>query len=177
MRPDDTPIGGRERRSIEIVEYNPQWPTVFQEHARRIAQALGDTALGIEHIGSTSVPGLAAKPIIDILVVVRNSADEESYVPALEAIGYQLRVREPDFHEHRMLRPPSREVHIHVFSVGSLEIGRYLTFRDRLRSDPEDKRLYEQTKRELARREWTDMNDYADAKTDVIEAIIGRGQQ
>ena len=175
MRPDETLIGGHERRPIEIVEYNPQWPKVFQEHATRIAQSLGDTAICIEHIGSTSVPGLAAKPIIDILVVVRDSADEDSFVPALEALGYRLRVREPDFHEHRMLRPPNREVHIHVFSAGSPEIDRYLTFRDRLRSDTEDRRLYEQTKRDLARREWADVNDYADAKTDVIEAIIGRG--
>ena len=163
---------------ISIVHYNPEWPVLFDNEAEFLRRQLPESLIRrIEHFGSTAIPGLAAKPIIDILVVVRDSADEDSYVPALEALGYRLRVREPDFHEHRMLRPPSREVHIHVFSVGSLEIGRYLTFRDRLRSDPEDKLLYEQTKRELARREWTDVNDYADAKTDVIEAIIARGRQ
>jgi GrpB-like predicted nucleotidyltransferase (UPF0157 family) len=173
----DTLIGGRERRRIEIVEYDPQWPQVFQEHARRIAQTLGDVALRIEHVGSTSVPGLAAKPIIDILVVVTDSANERSYVPALEAAGYQLRVREPDFHEHRMLRTPAREVHVHVFSEGCHEIDRYVVFRDRLRNYPDDRRLYEQTKRDLAKRQWTDVNDYADAKTEVVEKIIARGRQ
>jgi len=104
---DDTLIGGRERRRVEIVDYDPQWSAAFRDHARRIAQALGDTALRVEHIGSTSVPGLAAKPIIDILLVVKDSAKEASYVPMLQALGYDLRVREPDFHEHRMLRSPN----------------------------------------------------------------------
>ena len=175
MKEKETPtglIGGIERRTIEIVDYQPRWREVFESHARIIAAALGAAALSIEHIGSTSVPGLAAKPIVDVLLVVADSADEAAYLPQLEAAGYVLRVREPDFHEHRMFRTPARDVHIHVFSPGSPEIERYLTFRDRLRRNSHDRQLYEQTKRRLASQPWPDMNAYADAKTQVVEGII-----
>lgn len=165
-------IGGIEKRPIEIVDYDPTWPRIFNAHAQIIAGALGDAALRIEHIGSTSVPGLAAKPIVDMLVVVQDSGDEVGYLPALEAAGYLLRVREPNLHEHRMLRTPEKDVHIHVFSHGSPEIDRYLTFRQRLRHNADDRKLYGQTKRTLAARPWPSMDDYADAKTDAIERII-----
>ena len=128
----------------------------------------------MEHIGSTSVPGLAAKPIIDICVVVENSADETSYLPALEGSGYELRVREPDWHEHRMLRTPTRDVHIHVFTSGSPEIERLLVFRDWLRRSIADRDLYASTKRDLARRDWPTMQEYADSKTTVVDAIVAR---
>jgi GrpB-like predicted nucleotidyltransferase (UPF0157 family) len=128
----------------------------------------------VEHIGSTSVPGLAAKPIVDVLLVVEDSGDEASYLPALEGAGYVLRVREPGFEEHRMLRAPAKDVHLHVYSVGSPEIGRYLLLRERLREDEEDRELYARTKRELARRDWPSMQQYAEAKTEVIEGIISR---
>ena len=165
-------IGGVEKREIKIVDYDADWPKKFEAHARVIADALGGSALRIEHIGSTSVPGLAAKPIIDILVVVADSADESAYLPRLEAAGYVLRVREPDWNEHRMLRTPERDVHVHIYSAGCPEIQRTLTFRDRLRLSIDDRRRYEQTKRELAAREWPDTNAYAEAKTEVIESII-----
>ena len=165
-------IGGVEKRSINIVAYDPDWPKKFEMHARVIADALGGCALRVEHIGSTSVPDLAAKPIIDILVVVPDSADESAYLPRLEAAGYVLRVREPDWNEHRMFRTPEQDVHVHIYSDGCPEVRRVLTFRDRLRQDDDDRRRYEQTKRELAAREWPDMNAYADAKTEVIESII-----
>ncbi|HKS28181.1 MAG TPA: GrpB family protein [Pyrinomonadaceae bacterium] len=165
-------IGGVERREIRLFDYDPDWPKKFETHAGRIARALGPTALRIEHIGSTSVPNLAAKPIIDILVVVPDSADESAYLPQLEAAGYQLRVREPDWNEHRMLRTPERDVHVHVYSIGCPEIERYLAFRDRLRRHAGDRRRYESRKRELAKKEWADTNEYAEAKTDVIESII-----
>jgi GrpB-like predicted nucleotidyltransferase (UPF0157 family) len=169
-------IGGIEKREILLVDYDPRWPLEFQRHATIVQGALGPTVLRLEHIGSTSVPGLAAKPIIDMLLVVENSADETGYVPQLEAAGYELRVREPEFHEHRMLRTPERDMHLHVLSEGSTEIARYITFRDRLRTDEDDRRLYEQTKRALATREWRDMNDYADAKSEVVERIIAAAQ-
>jgi GrpB-like predicted nucleotidyltransferase (UPF0157 family) len=165
-------IGGIEKRRVEICEYDPSWPEKFQMHARIIAEALGDTALAIEHIGSTSVPDLSAKPIIDILVVVQDSANEPAYLPQLEAAGYVLRVREPDWHQHRMLRTPEHDVHVHIYSVGCPEIQRNLIFRDRLRQSVADRRRYEQTKRELAAQDWADMNEYAAAKTNVIESII-----
>lgn len=165
-------IGGAERREIRIVEYDSGWPRKFEAHAGRIAEALGRAALRVEHVGSTSVKGLAAKPIIDILVVVADSADESVYLPQLEAAGYVLRVREPDWNEHRMLRTPEQDVHVHVYSAGCAEIERNLTFRDRLRRNGEDRNRYEQLKRELAAQEWPDMNAYAEAKTEVIESIL-----
>ena len=165
-------IGGDEKLQIQIVDYDAGWPKKFEVHARVIAEALRRTALRLEHIGSTSVPGLAAKPIIDILVVVQNSADESSYLSRLEAAGYILRVREPDWNEHRMFRTYEKDVHVHVYSVDCVEIQRVLTFRDRLRINLDDRRRYEQTKRELAAREWSDMDAYAEAKTEVIESII-----
>ena len=164
--------GGVEKRDIKIVDYDSTWPQKFDRHARIIADALGTAALRIEHIGSTSVPGLAAKPIIDILVVVADSSDEPKYLPHLVAAGYAMRVREPDWNEHRMLRTPEKDVHIHIYSAGCREIERNVMFRDRLRQNAGDRRRYEQTKRELADKEWIDMNAYASAKTEVIEKII-----
>ena len=154
-------IGGIEKRDIVIVEYESDWPRQFAKHAGIIAAALGSTALRIEHIGSTSVPGLAAKPIIDILVVVADSANESVYLPQLEAAGYALRVREPDWNEHRMFRTPEKDVHIHIYSAACREIQRNLTFRDRLRRNLNERTRYAQIKRELAAKEWPDMNAYA----------------
>ena len=128
----------------------------------------------VEHTGSTSVPGLAAKPIIDITLAVPDSGDEKSYVPALEAAGYVLRIREPDWFEHRVFKGPDTNVNLHVFSDGCAEIDRMVRFRDWLRTDQADRELYERTKRELAAREWTYVQDYADAKTLVVEEIVAR---
>jgi GrpB-like predicted nucleotidyltransferase (UPF0157 family) len=165
-------IGGIEKREIVIAEYDPAWHEIYERHAGVIREALGATLLRIEHIGSTSVPGLAAKPIIDMLAVVPDSADEAAYVPQLEAAGYTLRVREPGFFEHRMLRTAARDVHIHVYGLESPEIGRNLAFRDRLRNNARDRMRYEAVKRRLATRSWNDMNEYAEAKTDIIESIL-----
>jgi GrpB-like predicted nucleotidyltransferase (UPF0157 family) len=170
-------IGGIEKVEIRIAAYDPDWGNLFQQHALRIGTALKGTSHHVEHIGSTSVPGLGAKPIVDILVVVENSAAESSYLPALTSAGYELRVREPDFDEHRMLRTPTRDVHIHVFSRGSAEIERNLLFRDTLRKHPAERERYERVKRDLAARDWRDMNAYAAAKTGVIEDILARAKQ
>jgi GrpB-like predicted nucleotidyltransferase (UPF0157 family) len=159
---------------IVLVDYDPEWPARFEREAERIRSALGDTALLLEHVGSTSVPGLAAKPIIDIVLAVPDSTDEDAYVPALEAAGYVLRIREPDWFEHRLVKPPDLSTNLHIFSEGCVEIDRMLAFRDQLRSDEEDRELYERTKRDLARRSWTYVQDYADAKTEVVEAILAR---
>ena len=159
---------------IVLVDYDPEWPARFEREAERIRSALGDKALLLEHSGSTSVPGLAAKPIIDIVLAVRDSADEDAYVPALEAAGYVLRIREPDWYEHRVVKPPDLSANVHIFSEGCVEIDRMLAFRDRLRSNEDDRELYERTKRDLGQRTWTYTQDYADAKTDVVEAILAR---
>lgn len=159
---------------IELAEYDLAWPGLYEREAEKIRTALGDRVLGLEHAGSTSVPGLAAKPIIDIVLTVADSADESAYVPPLEAAGYALSIREPDWHEHRALKGTRPTVNLHVFSQGCPEIERMLTFRDRLRSNRGDRELYEATKRDLARRAWTYTQDYADAKTEVVEEIIAR---
>jgi GrpB-like predicted nucleotidyltransferase (UPF0157 family) len=159
---------------IELVDYDPAWPELFRREENRIRATLGDRAVLVEHTGSTSVPGLAAKPIIDITLAVPDSADEEAYVPALEAAGYVLRIREPDWYEHRVFKGPDTNVNLHVFSEGCAEIDRMLRFRDWIRSNPADRELYEQTKRELAAKEWKYVQDYADAKTPVVEEIVAR---
>ena len=159
---------------VTLVEYDPAWPVLFEREAARIRGALGDAVVRLEHTGSTSVPGLAAKPIIDITLLVPDSADEAAYVPQLEAAGYVLRIREPDWHEHRTFKGPDTDVHLHVFSRGSVELDRMVGFRDWLRTHPEDRDLYERTKRELAARTWRHVQHYADAKTAVVEEIMAR---
>ena len=160
--------------SINLVAYDPQWPSQFTREVQRIRVALGDAVLGVEHVGATSVPGLAAEPIIDILLVVANSAHEPSYVPALEAAGYVLRIREPDWFEHRLFKGPDTNINMHVLSDGAPEIQRMLAFRDRLRTHPADRALYERTKQELAQRNWRHVQHYADAKTTVVQHILAR---
>ena len=167
----EPPISGA---PIVLVDYDPEWPELFRREEGRIAAALGERALRIDHVGSTAVPGLAAKPTVDILLVVADSGDEDSYLPALEAAGYVLQIREPNWHEHRVFKGPDTNINLHVFSGGSSEIERMLSFRDRLRTNDADRALYERTKRELARQEWKYVQNYADAKASVVEEILGR---
>jgi GrpB-like predicted nucleotidyltransferase (UPF0157 family) len=152
------------------------WPRLFEREAERIRAALGERVVLLEHVGSTSVPGLAAKPKIDILLAVADSADEPSYVPALEGAGYVLYLREPDWFEHRVFKGPDTDINLHVFSQGCPEIDRMLLFRGWLRSNAADRQLYERTKRELAQRNWKYVQNYADAKTAVVEEILARAQ-
>ncbi len=160
--------------AILIADYDPRWPQDFEREAEKIRAALGPRALVVEHVGSTSVPGLAAKPVIDILLVVADSADEDFHAPALSAAGYALRIREPEWFEHRMFKGTEPEVNLHVFSAGCAEIDRILLFRDWLRSHPDDRELYQETKLALAGRDWRCVQDYADAKTQVIREIMDR---
>ena len=164
------PLSGR----IPIVDYDPHWPELFAREADRIRSVLGSRALRIEHVGSTSVPGLAAKPIIDLLLVVADSAEEDAYMKLLGTVGYALRIREPNWYEHRMFKGPDTDINLHVFSSGCAEIDRMLIFRDRLRSNAADRDLYACAKLALAQKEWKYVQNYADAKTAVIEEIIAR---
>jgi GrpB-like predicted nucleotidyltransferase (UPF0157 family) len=159
---------------IVLVDYDPDWPRQFTHAADRIRAALGDRVLLLEHVGSTSVPGLAAKPLIDIVLGVEDSTDEPSYVPPLEAAGYTLRIREPDWWQHRMLAGDDPRQNLHVFGVGCPESDRMLRFRDWLRSHDDDRRRYEDTKRSLASRTWAYTQNYADAKSEVVETILER---
>src|ERR1700744_5678461 len=139
---------------ILIVRYDPRRPEWFAREAARIRSVLGAGALRIEHAGSTAVQGLAAKPI--------------------EAAGYVLRIREPDWRQHRVLKGPDTDINLRVFSAGCPEIERMLMFRDWLRLNASDRDLYERTKRTLAEKEWRSVQNYADAKTAVIDEIIAR---
>jgi GrpB-like predicted nucleotidyltransferase (UPF0157 family) len=159
-----------------LASPDPGWPRQYALVAARIRQALGSVAVVVEHVGSTSVPGLAAKPFLDVLLLVPEPSDEAAYVPGLEAAGFLLHVREPDWHQHRFLRAHDPEVQIHVFAVGSEEAERLLLFRDRLRVNEDERALYEETKRRLAAKSWTRVQDYADAKSEVVEEVIARAR-
>jgi GrpB-like predicted nucleotidyltransferase (UPF0157 family) len=159
---------------IEIQNYDPAWPELYAREAARVRRVLGDRVMRLEHAGSTSVPGLPAKPIIDIVLEVPDSADEPAYAPALEAVGYMLRIREPDWFEHRLFKGPDTNVNLHTFSAGCPETDRMLLLRDWLRANAADRDYYHATKRELARRDWKYMQQYADAKSDVVAEIMAR---
>lgn len=166
------PLAGK----VVLAEYDPDWPRQYDVEARKIRSALGIGTLVLEHVGSSSVPGLAAKPILDILLVVADSSDEPSYVPALEQAGYVLRIRESAWYEHRVLKGVDPAVNLHVFSRGCVEIDRMLLMRDWLRAHEDDRALYERTKRELARQDWKYLQNYADAKSAVVEGILARAR-
>jgi GrpB-like predicted nucleotidyltransferase (UPF0157 family) len=161
---------------IHLADYDPEWPLLFRREEARFRNALGDRVVRIEHVGATSAPGLPAKPIIDICLVVPDTTDEAAYVPALEAVGYVLWIREPEWFEHRLFKSPDTDVNLHVYPAGCGEIERYLLFRDRLRTDPAERELYLRTKRKLAARTWKYVQNYADAKSEVVEAIIARAR-
>ncbi len=158
--------------TIELREYDPTWPERYRAERKKIAEALQGENISVEHVGSTSVPGLCAKPILDILLLVEDSAAEERYVPALERAGYVLRVREPDWYQHRLLKGTYPAVNLHVFSAGCEEAQRMLDFRDWLRSCREDRERYACAKRRLARQTWTYVQHYADAKSQVVAEIF-----
>lgn len=173
---DEVTVGERERLDapIHLEPYQAAWRLGFARQAERIRRALGEEALLLQHVGSTSVPGLTAKPVIDIVLAVPDSADEASYVPQLEEQGFVLKIREPEWFEHRLLTTPERNVNLHVFSFSCEEIGRMLAFRDWLRANEADRRLYAETKQKLAARTWEHTQQYADAKSDVVRGILER---
>ena len=171
-------VGGLppKNQDVVIADYDPIWPHWYESAAFRIREALGDKALQLDHVGSTSVRGLPAKPLIDINLVVADTTDEDAYVPPLEAIGYTLRIREPDWFEHRLLRGYDPPVNLHVFNPGCEEVEQMLVFRDWLRTHDDDRDLYERTKRELAGQQWEYVQNYADAKTQVVRDILARAR-
>ncbi len=167
-------VHGRQPAWVELVAYDPSWPVRFAAERDRIIEALGDRAIAVHHIGSTSVPGLAAKDRVDVCVEVGNPDDDAVYLPDLLAAGYQLRVVEPG---HRCLAradPDEPATNVHVYATGADEVSAYLRFRDQLRRDADDRQRYEDVKRSLAGREWPDVNYYAEAKGPVIREILSR---
>ena len=174
-RPDVTTVdlvGGAERLELTLHSHDDRWVSIYLDHHQQILDAV-TADIEVDHIGSTSVPGLAAKPIIDIVVTVDDITAEEDYLDPLLAAGYELRVREPG---HRLVRTSTRDVHVHLLERGDPAVDDYLLLRDQLRSDADDRALYESTKRTLLSKRWDDMNDYAEAKTDVILAIKARAR-
>jgi GrpB-like predicted nucleotidyltransferase (UPF0157 family) len=163
---------------VQVVHapYSDEWPAQFERMRGAIVDALGERAVRIEHVGSTSVPGLAAKPIIDICLEVPDTRDEDAYLPALTAAGFAFRFREPEWFGHRLMGHPSGDpaVNLHIFSTGCVETVRMVAFRDHLRTNAADRELYQRTKFELAERGWGTVQDYADAKTDVVRDIMRR---
>jgi GrpB-like predicted nucleotidyltransferase (UPF0157 family) len=160
--------------TIHLADYDPAWPLVFNDLEKEIRAVLQDKVILLEHVGSTSVPGLSAKPIIDMVLAVSDSSDESSYVPTLETLGYVLKIREPEWFEHRVLKLQEPKVNLHVFTSGCEEIERMIAFRDWLRTHPKDMKLYAETKRKLSQQTWKYMQNYADAKSAVVQDIMSR---
>ncbi|MGC4110352.1 MAG: GrpB family protein [Nocardioides sp.] len=164
---------------IAIVEYDERWPADFEQVARRIRETLGDVVLELHHVGSTSVPGLPAKPIIDVDLVVADPADEATYIPALVSAGFVHRVREPWWHGHRMLKYDAPETNLHVFGPDSPEVVRHTMFRQWLLDRPEELQLYADTKRTAAsevnaREQGGTAMDYNAVKEPVVRQIYDR---
>ncbi len=159
---------------VEVVAPDPAWRSDFRRVEARIREALGDRALAVEHVGSTSVPGLWAKPLIDVDLTVADSADEAAYVPVMEAAGFVLRGREPEWEQHRMFRGTEPTSNVHVWSPGAIEPRRTATFRDWLRDHQDDRAAYAGLKRALAEQGFTDVMDYNTAKGGFIYDIYER---
>lgn len=159
---------------IVISAYDPAWPARYADHESRIRGALGSLALAVEHVGSTAVPGLAAKDRIDIDLIVADPAYEDAYVPVLAAVGYTLRTREPHWYEHRCLWTDSHDVSVHVFGTDCDEHLRHLVFRDWLRTHQEDRDAYAAAKQKSAAENPMSMSRYVGGKGPVIVEILKR---
>ncbi len=161
---------------IRVVAPDPEWPRSYAILRERVLGALGDRALAIEHIGSTSVPGLWAKPMIDIDLTVADSADEEAWLPDLKASDFLLRLREPEWEEHRLFGSTAPAGRLHIFSAGAREPQRHVMFRNWLRTHAEDRDEYAAVKREIAAQGFTDGMLYNNAKAwfvyDLYEKIF-----
>jgi GrpB-like predicted nucleotidyltransferase (UPF0157 family) len=158
---------------VVVVPYNPEWPHRYHTLSASLRKALGDAVLGIEHVGSTSVEGLAAKDVVDVNLTVADPRDEVSYVPRLERLGYVLTIREPSFHEHRCLRLAQPRANLHVLGPNSPETIRQRMFRDWLRTHPEERTRYEAAKR-AAIPGGGNVMDYNARKQDVVREIYDR---
>jgi GrpB-like predicted nucleotidyltransferase (UPF0157 family) len=179
--PDENPWvhGPPAQTTIEVTEYDDRWPVEFERLASRVHDALGERVLELHHVGSTSVPGLPAKPIIDADLVVEDPGDEAAYIPALQAVGFVHTVREPSWHQHRLLKHHDPAAHLHVFGPDCPEVVRHLMFREWLVEHPEDRRRYADAKRAAA----AEMNarpgggtgmDYNRHKEPVVREIYDR---
>lgn len=173
--PDENPwvLGKPKVEDIQVELYNPGWASLFESLKEQIRFALAGRVRAIEHVGSTAVPGLPAKPVIDIDVVVDDPEDEDAYVPALTEIGYALTVRERSWYQHRMLRHDSPRVNLHVFAPDCPEHIRHLLFRDWLAEHEEDRNLYAAAKKQAAIGVDT-VQKYNARKQEIVRSIYAR---
>lgn len=163
--------------ALEVVDYDPNWPAQYEALRARIAAAMGPAALSISHVGSTCVPGLAAKPVIDIDIIVADIRDESTYVPALEKAGFQFLLREPDWYEHRLFVSYNPSANIHIWTPTSGQITRHSAFTAWLKAHPEDLEKYAQAKRDAckeAQEHGETVNQYADRKNAVLKEVMTR---
>ncbi len=167
-------VGVHAPAPVEVVAPDPTWPGLYDGVRRLLVDALGDRVLVVEHVGSTSVPGLWAKPIIDVDLTVADSGDEPAWLPDLERAGLELRVREPEWEEHRCLRLPDPASNVHVFSPGAVESRRTRAFRDWLTAHADDRAAYGELKQSLAEQGFTDVMHYNKAKGALIYDIYER---
>ncbi len=170
-------VGGRPAqvaRPITIDDYDPAWPAMFAREEARIRQTLGPLVIAVDHVGSTAVPGLAAKNRLDIDLIVADPAEESAYVPALEPAGYMLRTREPDWYEHRCLWTHDHGVNLHVFGPDCDEHLRHLIFRDWLRDHPDDRDRYAVEKRRIAAAHSWDIAEYVNQKAAFVVEVLRR---
>ena len=162
---------------LEVVQPDPSWPAQFNVIKAKIEAALGSSLLAVSHVGSTSVPDLPAKPIIDMDVTVANIQDESTYAPALEAAGFQFLHREPSWNKHRLFYNYDPPANLHVFGSDSKELIRHAAMRDWLLTHPEDRKRYAEVKVEASKAaiaNGEDVNQYNDRKSPVLQDILVR---
>lgn len=160
--------------TVEVVDYDCSWPETYAKVAFSIENELGSSVQKIDHIGSTAIPGIAAKPWIDIDLTVADPTNEENYLPALEKLGFKLIVREPRFYEHRLFHLEKPRVNLHVFAPDCPETIRHLLFRDWLRQSPEDCQLYANAKLEAVKGGEIDITKYHENKQKVVHEIYNK---
>jgi|LakMenEpi03Aug12_release.lakeMendotaPanAssembly.Ray.scaffolds.fasta_scaffold17074_15 GrpB-like predicted nucleotidyltransferase (UPF0157 family) len=159
-------------RKIEVVAYDPKWPTLFQLEAEQIKRALGPNCIEIHHIGSTSIPGLSSKPIIDILPVVRHIQEVDQATEAMRSLGYEAKGEYGiAFRRYFQKSGNTHTHHVHIFQDGDSEIVRHLKFRDWMRSHAADAKSYGQLKVELAKKFPYDILQYCNGKDAFIASI------
>ncbi len=161
-------------KKVEVVPHNPRWRNAFEAEAKHIGAALGENVAAIHHIGSTAIPGIYAKPVIDLLVEVGNITEVDERSSVVEAFGYEA-MGEFGIPGRRYFRKDNQEgirtYQIHVFEVGSAQLDRHLAFRDYMIAHPEEARKYSELKRKLAKEHSLNMNGYIDGKDSFIKEI------
>ncbi len=161
-------------RKVEVVPYNPKWPKMFEVESKRITDVLGENIVRIHHIGSTAIPNIYAKPIIDLLIEVKYITKVDEQNSQMESLGYEV-MGEFGIIDRRFFRKDNhkgiRTHHVHIFEFGSKQIERHLAFRDYMIAHPEEAQQYSQLKRELAKKYPTNIQKYMDGKDSFVKAI------